>query len=414
MINDKNIKSFYSRLSESDYHILSDYLESRIATEKKTDRINVVLDLLHDCELNCIGCGTNAHCIRTDEEATVKNYLTFENIQTLCRKIKRYADEKKMEVFVNLGGGEPFLRKDIKDIILIFYKYFGKSGVGIDTNAALSYSFDAIKEVLDYVSYLGISLNGLREYNNWWANSNIDAYENTIATIEKLCALEGGKYRDIIEVTSVATKKNIEQLPSLMTVLADKGVKYYSVHRAIPVGRMSKRLDLIPDNFEYLQLFIELIKTAQQFNIDFHIHHSIENIHRALIHENNTFYAENAGQPNKASSIGINTSGDVVFDAWCMVGAWKKLSCGNLIENDLELKEIFNNVSSDFNRARAASSMVNRCNGCRYNCSGGSRIVAAFTQIALYNQKSITVDDLLNSFKAIDPACPLYNMVKDI
>ena len=401
------INDFYLQFSERDITALIEYLKSKtdLPDETATTKFNVVVDLLHSCELNCIGCGTNAKCIFYKN--SVEKQSSLDDIERMCIKIKEYALTTNKEVFVNLGGGEPFLRDDIIDIIKIFNKYFGKNGVGIDTNGALDYSYDIISEVIDYVSYIGISLNGLKEYHNWWSGiPEYNAFDKCFNTIKHLC--ENERNANIVEVTSVATKNNINQLPELMVELSRIGVKKYSVHRSIPVGRMALNEKIIPNSNEYLQLLIDLIKASKNIDIDFHVHHSIENIHRAILLSNNTYQQKKIGDPNKLSSIGISPEGNVVFNAWCMVGAWKQISCGNIFDSNLSLEAMLKNNESNFAKAQIASNSTNRCNGCNVLCSGGSRIAAAFHALNRLEKKEFEVNDIIEAFNTIDPACPKY------
>ena len=74
------------------------------------------------------------------------------------------------------------------------------------------------------VSYIGISINGLHDYHNWWANNNaIDAYNRAMKVVAELCKNE--VFSNKLEVTSVATTKNITTLTVLMDELAKIGVK---------------------------------------------------------------------------------------------------------------------------------------------------------------------------------------------
>ncbi|NLG03934.1 MAG: radical SAM protein, partial [Clostridia bacterium] len=152
-------KDFYSGVSEEQMDMLKTHLKSRFEFRKSKREFGIVFDILHQCDLNCRGCGTNA--LFTYEKSVDVVTPTITDINNVFVKIKAYADEKGVPVFVNIGGGEPFLRKDIIEILESASKHFGSSGVGVDTNGTLDNSFDLILEALPYVSYVGISINGL-------------------------------------------------------------------------------------------------------------------------------------------------------------------------------------------------------------------------------------------------------------
>ena len=401
------IEGFYTSLSDEDYRMLEQYLHDKKASSIKQNRFNVVFDLLHQCNFNCIGCGTNANY---SEDPMNRKHASIEDLERACKKISEYAEQKHMKVFINLGGGEPFFRNDIQDVIRLFYSYFGPDGVGIDTNGTMPEFARKLTEVADCLSYIGISVNGLKDYHNWWSGrEKFNPYDRTMHALQQLCCNE--KISEKIEVTSIATRKNLNQIPLLIEELLRVGVRKYSIHRAIPVGRMLNNLDLIPSSSEYFQLLLDLIKIQNNTGMDVHLHHSIENIHRAILFNDNTYSNDKIGDKNDTSSIGISANGEVVFDAWCMTGKWLELSCGNIFDENISLSEMLDKKDTYFYKACKASRGDFRCRGCNKSCSGGSRVVAATTELAIKREMaidSISSDELIEAFGAVDPACPRY------
>lgn len=395
------MNKLYNNLPNHDLELLERHLKGRFLNTEPDSRFSIVFDISKDCNLRCVGCGTNAvyHGFSPAEHMT-----SFCDIECVLRKCREYADETKKQVFINFGGGEPFLRNDIVQIIKMASDYFGAENVGIDTNGTLDQSYELIGKVMPYLSYVGISVNGLENYHNWWANVQLfPAYQRTMRLIEELCKNE--KMRTKIEVTTVATKKNLPGIIPLIKKLHSIGVQNYSVHRAIPVGRMSIHQDIIPSAKEYFTLLLKMLRFQEANHFNVHLHHSIESIFAAKLFGINT-YSEKLGTPNRISSVGIGPNGDLLFDPWCTTGIWKTLSWGNIIRDDRKLVNIIQDTRyldlKDFTRKE------NRCHGCEVNCSGGSRIVAAAT--ALYNLRNAnpTPDILLEALKSIDPACPDY------
>lgn len=394
------VNEYYSFLNQQQRKTLYEYLSKRFSCKPVSNKLNVVFDLLHDCNLNCVGCGTDAkQCASYNESGK----LSLDEIQIILDKIRKYTDDKKIEVFVNFGGGEPFLRKDIVEIIKYANSLFGANSIGIDTNASINKSYLLIKEIAPYVSYIGVSLNGLKEYHNWWTNKeSIDAFSRTFNTLEMLCKEPELVWK--IEVTSVATKKNISIIPELMKALSDIGVKNYSIHRSVPVGRMEKSgTVLIPSSKEYLSLLISMVETAQNLGMNAHFHHSIESIHATLFCGINTISEEKVFDKNYRSSIGISPEGRLVVNPWCVGQYWDVLTVNSILDND------FGKLISDMNKKIELLSAglfdLGKCRGCQQPCPGGSRIVAASTW--LNNNRGGSVN---NALQAMDPACPLARM----
>ena len=386
-------------------NVLEKYLKSRYDSVRKNKTFNVVYDLLHQCDICCLGCGTNASW--TNDTSIKCTEMPLNQIEKVLIKIKDYSTRIGLIPFINYGGGEPFLREDIISILKLSADILGADSIGIDTNASLKKSYEMICDIVPYVSYIGISINGLEDYHNWWSNNrNINAYANATTVLKKLCI--DRSIASKIEVTSVATKKNSDSIPELMAVLKDLGVVNYSVHRAIPVGRMqSISKNLIPDADEYLGLLINVISASERLSLNAHFHHSIEAIYASLLFGINTYDAEKVVNTNYRSSISIDPLGEVLIDPWCTVGLWRKLSLGNVFDYDFAFEKAFNNKTDVLGKVRMALEKESRCYGCRRQCSGGSRIVAAVNKINETGLINGDVDQLFDALKAVDPACPL-------
>lgn len=401
-----SIEKFYSILNDNEKKELTQYLKRRFEARKTKPKTGVVFDVLHNCILKCKGCGTNA--VFSPEVKLVSCVPSIHQIEEVFIKLKEYSSCTGKNLFINIGGGEPFLRKDIVDILRLSAEYFGSENVGVDTNAALDDSEQLLREAMPYVSYIGISINGLKEYHNWWAgNHQIDAFNRAVSTVRNLCADEENQRK--IEVTSVATRKNMAELPALMEYLASLKIRRYSVHRAISVGRMAYHPELIPDAMDYLNLLVALVHKAKDTGLDFHIHHSIESIHGALLLGIDTYLYDHIGNPDAFSSIGIDPECNIVFDPWCTTGCWKQLSSGNILTNQGPFEEMLQATDSVFRRVADYTSSDSRCNGCKIRCSGGSRIVAATHELCGKSSVSITAQDIYAAMRSVDPACPLYH-----
>ena len=403
-------KTLYDFLSDDQISILERHLQSRFANNYRNEKFNVVFDLLHQCDINCVGCGTNAICIKGIQK--IENpELTFEDIEKILLKIRCYADKTNKEVFINFGGGEPFLRNDIIQILKRAYELFCANGVGIDTNASLIDSYELISQATPYVSYIGVSINGLHDYHNWWANNHIfDAYKRATGVVQRLCKVP--ELVSKLEVTTVATTRNIESIPALMEELSEMGVKNYSVHRAIPVGRMEKqKMNLIPSWKQYLFLLLRMIETAKKTGMNAHLHHSIEAIHGALMCGIDTLAEQKLLDKNHRSSIGIEPDGELTIDPWCTVGYWKTLSLGNILCDSKTIEELFAENQEKITAIQKCYAVDYRCGGCNERCSGGNRIVAAATSLEEM-KKDYNIETIYQAFSEKDPACPIYEVVK--
>lgn len=394
MVNGKfreeKIKLFYSNFSNDQVKIVKKYLLNR--KKSREEYFKIVFDISSNCNLNCRGCGTNAAKMGACSDNAS---MSFEDINNILQKIYEYSQKHGVKPFIYLGGGEPLLHPEIVPIVKRASKLFGKN-IGIDTNATIKEAFNTIVGLMPYLSYVGISLNGLKEYHNWWTKNEY-SFDNTKNVINKLCS-EG--LSDYFEVTSIATKKNIGDYEKFLHILKEMEVSNFSIHRAMPVGRMFTLMDLIPNNVQYFELLCIVADNVQKgYNI--HLHHSLEEIHSALLLEETKEYS-NFGNPEKNSSICINFDGNVYFDPWSTSGLGKNLNAGNLLNID-NLDELLAKENTYFYEVCESVRSKKRCNLCPIHCSGGSRIAAASNEMFLRENM-----EFLESLLAIDPACPLY------
>lgn len=397
------IESLVSKYSEEQLNILKNHLSNRYSSTQQKKKFNVIIDLLHQCDLNCLGCGTNA--VFVPAQKVHQEQMNFKEIRKIVLMINDYAHQHDLIPFINFGGGEPFLRKDIINILKLTSEIIGKENVGVDTNGTLEDSYELLKEALKYVGYIGISINGLHDYHNWWTNNkNFDAYQRAIDTVDRLNKIEGAA--EIIEVTTVATKKNYQSIPMLMKELSDIGVKNYSVHRAMPVGRMKYWADeLIMNPEEYFETLVLLSNQAKKMAMNAHMHHSIEAIYANALLNIDTYYMKNTLQTNTRSSVSIDPSGELLIDPWCTVGIWRNLSLGNIMSQGFSFDASFDENGQLLQDISEAYSLEKRCKGCKMKCSGGSRLAAAATVLNKWEKNKINRKVIIDALCEVDPAC---------
>ena len=155
------------------------------------------------CNLRC------SHCFYWQELNSGDTELSIE-------EIRRIASSFKHPVSLSLTGGEPFIRRDLKEIIEAFHRGCGTREVGIATNGTLQESaVEAIRSVLEMncLSSLSIqiSLDGLEGTHD--AIRGIKgSYKKAISTIKELKKLEG-KYPGFrLKTALTVQKRNLSEL----------------------------------------------------------------------------------------------------------------------------------------------------------------------------------------------------------
>jgi MoaA/NifB/PqqE/SkfB family radical SAM enzyme len=310
------------------------------------------------------------------------------------------------------GGGEPTLRADFRDVVRHAYRLFGKEGVGFCTNGT-TVSVDDLLALEKYLSFMQISIDGPEAYHNQWRDPKkrsliTNPFQKSIAVVSE--AVKHKNLRRILEVSSIVTKDNLDLLADFIKFLEELGLKNYSIHRAMPVGRMALHLDKVPDMHDYLKLLLTIARIRKVSSMHIHLHHSLESIYSALLIGKDIHQAD-LPMSSGRHSIGVDAKGNVYFDPWCFVVPFNKLVAGNLLERDVKLWEIMESKGSVIRLADEITKKKTRCKQCLVDCSGGMRLNAmAYYVCKLVGEIRIDVSEshLLAGLSQIDPACPLF------
>lgn len=126
---------------------------------------------------------------------------------------------------INISGGEPFLRKDLPEIISVLAKTCNKARLGISTNGLLS---SRIKECMETILSrriknvsINVSIHGIGEFHDNVMGIK-GAFERAINTVQIL--------KDIgvndLGIAYTATNHNIGQLPKVIELARELDVQY--------------------------------------------------------------------------------------------------------------------------------------------------------------------------------------------
>jgi len=313
------------------------------AADPKT--LKIIFNITYRCNLECIGCCVNAR-FSPRLGVITKDELTFKEIVLLLQKIKSYGMKKGLNPYIAFTGGEPFLRPDFLDILQYSSSLFGADYVTFETNGTLL-SDNHLDIINSCVNNFGVSIDGDEEYHNYWRNPlNRSPVKNpylaVLDSIIRIC--EHPEMRKKLVITFTPTKYNLSIIPQEVIKLAAIGVKRFSIHRNMPVGRMYYHRELGPDEKEYLKLVSTLIDIENELNIDIRLHHSLEHMYRYYML--GEIYA---GSPTpcsiKRSSIGIDVKGYVYFCPWLVSLPFKKGTTKSLLDHGVELEELLNEIN---------------------------------------------------------------------
>lgn len=174
------------------------------------------LDVTDKCNLSCWGC------YRSERK---KNDLSMDKIFQIIDKIKKFGVDT-----IIFGGGEPFFRNDLKEII--FYAEKKNINCYIVSNGTLIKKSD-LGFLKKYSPNLSISLDGYNEKTNGKSRTPF-SFEGVIKNLYLL------KNKNIkFNLVTTLSKMNIQYLEKIISFGKKLGVKEHHFVRFIPIGRGS-------------------------------------------------------------------------------------------------------------------------------------------------------------------------------
>jgi MoaA/NifB/PqqE/SkfB family radical SAM enzyme len=168
--------------------------------------------------------------------------LSFDQIRTLSATAPAFAK-------LWISGGEPFLRKDLAEVIELFYRSNGVRHVNLPTNGLLPAKVDAVISYLlercpDLVIDLNFSLDGLANTHD--AIRGVpNNFQKTLATIHMASDKWEGVKRLRRNVVSCVTRENYRELVELaVTMMRDSKIdgQYFEIIRGNPIDASLKTI----------------------------------------------------------------------------------------------------------------------------------------------------------------------------
>lgn len=174
----------------------------------KKEHKHLVLHVTNHCNFRCAHCFVDFETIKKDQK---KDYFI------------KIANKFKNLLWLDIGGGEPFLRKDLYEIVNLFNKQI----VSIPTNGFLT---DQILEQVKRIDTskceltINFSVDGLKETHNK-IRKNEQSWNKIWETFEKLKSQSKAKLR----VITVINNQNFHEIIPLMKEIKKKEIDFHSV-----------------------------------------------------------------------------------------------------------------------------------------------------------------------------------------
>lgn len=336
-----------------------------------TNRLLLQFHITGNCNLNC------KHCYRT--EGNVEK-LSFNDIKKVIEQfkslLKRYNKNNhiKRRGHINLTGGEPFYRKDIKEIIKLLgenKKYF--SFAFLSNGSFLNQeTINILKE--NDVAFIQLSIDGDKKTHDYLRAPN--DYTRVFKTA-KLLEKNGIK----VHISFTANKNNFKFLPIVAKECYKCHITKLWSDRLVPIGN-GKEIESLTITKELLPQYIKVLKKISSSPIHRSLHsHTEISTNRALQFINNPkakIYSCSAG----SSLITVDEFGQI------MPCRRMPIICGNIFTSTLE--DVYYN--DKIFKELQLKLIPNECSKCKYSqtCRGGAKCQSYATY---------------GNFNRADPAC---------
>lgn len=338
---------------------------------KNKSRLLLQFHITGRCNLQC------KHCYRA--EGNVEP-LSYEDVITVIEQFKELVAEFNLRHksnrrgHINLTGGEPFARKDIKEIL----RYLGENKATLSFGILSNGSFlkDEMISVLKEtgVAFVQLSLDGNREMHDTLRAPG--DYDRVLKTAEYL------EQKGIpVHISFTANKDNFKYLPAVAVECRKRKITKLWSDRLVPIGTGQEISSLAITDKE-LPEYLDALKKARGNGLTRLLNPKTQvAMNRALQFQASKghIYSCSAGK----TLITVDEFGNV------MPCRRMPIVCGTVF--DSTLRELY--YHHETFRALRNLPEPKECTGCEYIhlCKGGARCQS----FALYG----------NYYKA-DPACP--------
>jgi MoaA/NifB/PqqE/SkfB family radical SAM enzyme len=194
---------------------------NKLIRRKKLE--SVFLFITSKCQSHCRTCFNHANLNRNDD-------LTFEQIKTISETAGPFDK-------LWLSGGEPYLRKDMVEIIAMFHENNGVKTINLPTNGLARENIvrmtgELVERCPKLTIHLNFSLDGLGK-----THDNIRGvpgnFLKTVDTIETVRKLYGEHKNLMVNITTVITSEAYDQMLELAGYVAQKGLCDLHIHEVL-------------------------------------------------------------------------------------------------------------------------------------------------------------------------------------
>lgn len=213
---------------------MEDYLNS------KYPLYTLFFEVTSRCNALCDHCGSRC-------TASLQDELPPEVFKKVLDDVAKNFGTKA--IMLNITGGEPLMRKDLFEIA----GYADSLGFkwGLVTNGMLITDEVISKMKETHMSTISISLDGMKKTHEEFRHVP-GSFDKIISGIKKM---KNENFVEHIQVTFIATKNNISELPEVYRILSMLEIDSIRISGIDPIGRAQDNEHLMLDQEDYFFLF---------------------------------------------------------------------------------------------------------------------------------------------------------------
>ena len=201
------------------------------------------------CNLRC------SHCYQDDY--SYSSELSLEELKSIADKINHTLTVWKKDGRVAITGGEPFVKKDIINLLHYLDRQPSIKKIGILTNGTLLKNYvDSLKDI-NKLYYIQMSLEGRKEKNDEIRGNGV--FDKVIES-SKYLKNEGIPVRWMVTLH----KNNINEIPYIIDLAININVDVITFERLIPTGTGKSMKDMLLAPSDLSKVYEYILKRSDE------------------------------------------------------------------------------------------------------------------------------------------------------
>lgn len=196
------------------------------------------------CPLEC------RHCIYSSG-SSLSHELSYTAITTMVKKLSETV------VHLVISGGEPFMRKDLYNVLEYGWNQ-GLSQSVITSGYTAHFDLHALNRYVDAIQF---SVDGLERMHDWLRKKG--SFSRVVDKIQKIA----GKSPTVFIATCL-WKENITDLPGLLELLESLSVDIWKLQPLLPLGRTRENRELYHSPEDMIALYFTAERIINDLNPD--------------------------------------------------------------------------------------------------------------------------------------------------